>query len=180
VAILDVQPEGAHDTARQIKELGRECLVCETDVTDGFAVDHATKEVLAKFGRIDILINNAGITHPAVSILDLDLQFLEKVTNVDWKGVYLCSRRFGKEMVAQKSGAVINISSITALCPVPLAVYAPIKSAVVMLTQVLARDWAPSGIRVNAIAPGYVLTLFCRECSIPVCEILKQYSALCP
>lgn len=158
VAILDVQPEGAHGTAKQIKELGRESLVCETDVTDESAVDRATNDVLTKFGRIDILVNNAGITHPAVSILDLDLQFLEKVTRVDWKGVYLCSRRIGKEMVARKSGAVINISSITALCPVPLAVYAPIKSAVVMLTQVLARDWAPSGIRVNAIAPGYVLT----------------------
>jgi NAD(P)-dependent dehydrogenase (short-subunit alcohol dehydrogenase family) len=158
ICILDIQKGGAAKTAEQVEEMGRQALVCEADVTDVSAVDGAVNQVLERFGQIDILVNNAGITHPAVSILELDLEFLDKVTNVDWRGVYICSRRVGREMVRRKTGNVINISSITALCPVPLAVYAPIKSAIVTFTQVLARDWAPQGVRVNAIAPGYVMT----------------------
>jgi NAD(P)-dependent dehydrogenase (short-subunit alcohol dehydrogenase family) len=158
ICILDIQAQVAKETAAQIEDLGREILISETDVTDIPAVDRAVNKILKKYGRIDILVNNAGITHPAVSIVDLDLEFLDKVTDVDWKGVYICSRRVGKEMIEQKSGCIINISSITALVSVPLAVYAPIKSAIIMFTQVLARDLATHGIRVNAIAPGYVLT----------------------
>ena len=75
-----------------------------------------------------------------------------------YKGVYYCSRRAGKEMVTQKSGNIINISSIAGIIPGRLAVYAPIKSAVIMLTKILAREWAHLGIRVNSIAPGWVLT----------------------
>ncbi len=158
VAILDIDMEAAKKTASQITNLGRDVLVCEADVSKAPAVDQATNQTLERFGHIDILINNAGVTHPAVSILDLDLEFLDKVSGIDFKGVYLCSRRIGREMVRQQSGVVINISSVTALTPVPLVVYAPIKSAVLMLTQILARDWAQKGIRVNAIAPGYILT----------------------
>lgn len=158
ICILDVQTKGAQETASQIEGMDRKALVCEANVTDVSAVDRAVDQVLEKWGKIDILVNNAGITHPAVSIMDLDLEFLDKVTNVDWRGVYICSRRVGKEMIRQESGNIINISSITALVSVPLAVYAPIKSAIVMFTQVLARDLAPHGVRVNAIAPGYVLT----------------------
>jgi len=158
VAIWDINLESARKTAAEIENLGQETLVCEADVSKAPAVDIATDQTLERFGHIDILINNAGITHPAVSILDLDLEFLDKVSDVDLKGVYICSRRVGKEMVGRQSGVIVNISSITALTPVPLAVYAPVKSAVIMLTKVLARDWAQKGIRVNAIAPGYILT----------------------
>ena len=158
VAIFDINMEAANETASQIRDLGREVLVCEADVSKTPAVDNATDQTLERFGRIDILINNAGITHPAVSILDLDLEFLDKVTDVDLKGVYICSRRIGKEMVGRQSGVIVNMASVTGLVPVPLAVYAPVKSAVIMLTQVLGRDWSQKGVRVNAIAPGYILT----------------------
>jgi NAD(P)-dependent dehydrogenase (short-subunit alcohol dehydrogenase family) len=158
VSILDINLEAANGTAAQIEKLGRRTLVCEADVSKASVVDKAIDQTLRDFGRIDILINNAGITHPSVSILDLDLEFLEKVTNLDLNGVYFCSRRVGKEMVRQGSGAIVNIASIAGLTSMPLPVYGPIKSAVIMLTQILARDWAQKGVRVNAIAPGYVLT----------------------
>jgi NAD(P)-dependent dehydrogenase (short-subunit alcohol dehydrogenase family) len=106
---------------------------------------------------LDILVNNAGVTHPAQSILDLDLDLLDRVFAVDFKGVYLCSRTGGRAMLA-KGGVILNISSIAGLTPLPLPVYGPMKSAVNMLTRILAREWAECGIRVNAIAPGYVLT----------------------
>ncbi|MGC9324942.1 MAG: SDR family NAD(P)-dependent oxidoreductase, partial [Desulfomonilia bacterium] len=113
---------------------------------------------LEAFGRVDILVNNAGTTHPTQSIFDLDLEYVDRIFDVDYKGLYLCCRRAGKEMVAQGSGCVINISSIAALTPLPLVMYGPMKSAVNMLTRILAREWADRNVRVNAIAPGYVLT----------------------
>ncbi len=158
IVIFDIDMEAAKETACKIEDMGQEVLVCEADVSKAPSVDKATDQTLERFGHIDILINNAGITHPAVSILDLDLEFLDKVTDVDLKGVYICSRRIGKEMVGRQSGVIVNISSVTALTPVPLVVYAPVKSAVIMLTRILARDWAQKGVRVNAIAPGYILT----------------------
>ena len=158
IAILDVDMEAANETASQIMDLGQETLVCEADVTSPTAIDKATDETLERFQHIDILINNAGITHPSVSILDLDLDFLDKVAGVDLKGVYICSRRIGKEMVARQSGVIVNIASVAGLTSLPLAVYGPVKSAVIMLTQILAREWAQKGVRVNAIAPGYIMT----------------------
>src|SRR5208283_1636373 len=78
--------------------------------------------------------------------------------DVDLKGVWLCARRVGREMVAKGTGAMVNVASVAGLTSLPLPVYGPAKSAVIMLTQILARDWASRGVRVNAIAPGYVLT----------------------
>ena len=113
---------------------------------------------LSEMKGLDILVNNAGVSHPAQSILDLDLDLLDRVFAVDFKGVYLCSRAGGKAMLAKGGGVILNISSIAGLTPLPLPVYGPMKSAVNMLTRILAREWAEWGIRVNAIAPGYVLT----------------------
>ncbi|MEM4406281.1 MAG: glucose 1-dehydrogenase [Candidatus Methanomethylicaceae archaeon] len=158
IAILDVKRDAAEETAFMVEKEGRRALVCEGSVSDAAVVDRAVERVMKEFGRIDILINNAGVTHPAVSILELDLRFLDEVTDVDWKGVYICSRRVAQEMANNRSGAIVNIASIVAFLPVPLAVYAPVKSAVVMFTKILARDLARFDIRVNAIAPGYVLT----------------------
>jgi NAD(P)-dependent dehydrogenase (short-subunit alcohol dehydrogenase family) len=158
VAILDIDPAASHHTAAQIERLGRQALVCECDVSRAAEVDEATQRIVRTFGRADILVNNAGISHPSVSILELDLEWLDRVTGVDLKGVYFCARRIGREMVQQGSGVIINIASIAGLTPLPLPVYGPIKSGVIMLTQILARDFAEHGVRVNAIAPGYVLT----------------------
>jgi NAD(P)-dependent dehydrogenase (short-subunit alcohol dehydrogenase family) len=158
VAIWDINIQAAKGAAPEIEGKGQAVLVCEADVSKVSAVDMATDQTLERFGHIDILINNAGISHPALSILELDLEFLDKVYDVDFKGLYLCSRRIGKEMVRQHSGVIVNIASVVGLTPVPLVVYGPVKSAVIMLTQILAREWAQKGIRVNAIAPGYILT----------------------
>jgi NAD(P)-dependent dehydrogenase (short-subunit alcohol dehydrogenase family) len=158
ISILDVNLESASETAYQIRQLGRKAFICQADVSDPSAVNRAGNEILQHFGRIDILINNAGISHPAESILDLDLQHLEKVIGVNLNGLYFCCRRFGEEMVRQGSGVLINIASIAGITSLPLPVYGPTKSAVIMLTQILAKDWAKKGVRVNAIAPGYVLT----------------------
>jgi NAD(P)-dependent dehydrogenase (short-subunit alcohol dehydrogenase family) len=158
VVINDVDEPSAVQTAADIKAMNRQSLSIVADVSSAADVDLLFDKVLKTFSRVDILVNNAGVTHPTVSILDLDLAHLDRVFNVDFKGVYLCSRRAGKEMVLQKKGCIVNISSMTGVTPLPLVVYGPIKSAVNMLTRILAREWARFGVRVNCVAPGYVLT----------------------
>ncbi|MBW2636313.1 MAG: SDR family oxidoreductase [Deltaproteobacteria bacterium] len=158
VVVPDLDIEKAGETAREIEAIGKKSLVLEIDVADPDQVDSLFTKTIDAFGQIDIVVNNAGTTHPAVSILDLDLDYVEKIFNIDYKGVYLCCRRAGREMVRQKSGCIVNISSIAGLTPLPLVMYGPMKSAVNMLTRILAREWANRNIRVNAIAPGYVAT----------------------
>ncbi len=158
IVVPDLNLEAANRTAREIINLGQKSLAIEADVSYRDQVENIFNRTMEVFGKVDILVNNAGTTHPAVSILDLDLEYLEKIFAVDYKGVYLCSRRAGREMVRQKRGCIINISSIAGLTPLPLPVYGPMKSAVNMLTRILAMEWAQHNIRVNAIAPGYVMT----------------------
>jgi 3-oxoacyl-[acyl-carrier protein] reductase len=142
----------------EISKTGSECMAIVADVGDPSEVDRLVEESLASFGKIDILVNNAGITHPAISFFDLDIHFIDTVFKTNFKGVYLCSRKVGDLMREQKHGCIINISSLAGVTPLPLAVYGPMKSAVNMLTRITARELAASGVRVNAIAPGYVLT----------------------
>lgn len=158
IALFDIDAQEAQQTCTQIRGLGRSCLVCQTNVSQAEAVDEAVAKTVRELGQIDVLINNAGVSHPSVSILDLEPEWFDKVTEVDLKGVWLCARAVGKEMVDRGTGAMVNIASVAGLTSLPLAVYGPAKSAVIMLTQILARDWAARGVRVNAIAPGYVLT----------------------
>jgi NAD(P)-dependent dehydrogenase (short-subunit alcohol dehydrogenase family) len=158
VVIPDINADSAKQTSDEILKIGSKSLGLEIDITKKEQVDHLFDVTIKEFGKIDILINNAGTTHPVQSILELDLDYIDKIFELDYKGLYLCCRRAGKEMVEQQHGCVINISSIAGLTPLPLVMYGPMKSAVNMLTQVLARQWAQYNIRVNAIAPGYVLT----------------------
>jgi NAD(P)-dependent dehydrogenase (short-subunit alcohol dehydrogenase family) len=158
VVVSDIDLEKARKTVQEIERLGQKSHAMEIDVTDADQVDSLFTETIDLLGRVDILVNNAGTTHPVTSILDLSLDYIEKIFNLDYKGVYLCCRRAGREMVRQNSGAIVNISSIAGLTPLPLVMYGPMKSAVNMLTRILAREWAKRNVRVNAIAPGYVLT----------------------
>ncbi|MCX5908748.1 MAG: SDR family NAD(P)-dependent oxidoreductase, partial [Deltaproteobacteria bacterium] len=147
---------------KDIEAMGRKGLAVRMDVSAKEDVDRLAEETLKAFGKVDILVNNAGITQLPLSILDLDIETWQKVTDIDYKGTYLCSRRIGKEMVNQKSGSVINIASITGLASAPLVAYGPAKSAVIMLTKILASEWGRFNVRVNCIAPGYTLTPLMR------------------
>ena len=158
VVIGDVKVDLARKVVEEIKGTGRKGLALQADVSVKEDVDRMVDETLRVFGKIDILVNNAGISQLPLSILDLDIDTWQKVTDIDYKGTYLCSRRFGREMVRQKSGSVINISSVVGLASAPLVAYSPAKSAVIMLTKVLATEWGRFNVRVNAIAPGYTLT----------------------
>jgi len=162
IVIGDIQIEGARRVIQEVEALGRRGLAVSMDVSRLEDVDRLADETLKAFGRIDILINNAGISQLPLSIFELPVETWQRVTDIDYKGTYLCCRRIGQEMVRRKSGSVINIASIIGLASAPLVAYGPAKSAVIMLTQILACEWGPHQVRVNAIAPGYTLTPLLR------------------
>jgi len=158
VAIFGRTYERLVETVGEIEKLGGRGLAVKCDVGVLNDVEKAFDKTLEKFGRVDILVNNAGLAQPTDPITELDLSYLDSIIDTDFKGVYYCSRRAAKEMIPQKSGRIVNISSIQGLIPLPCVVYGPIKAAVIMFTRILARELAKYMITVNCIAPGYVQT----------------------
>jgi len=163
IIIGDVNKEWAQKTVEEVELIGSQGLAVKTDITIKEDVDRLAKESLELFGRVDILINNAGMAQEPRPMLEFDIETWEKVTMVNYKGVYLCSLRIGKEMVKQRAGSIINISSIVGIASAPLVAYGPAKSAVIMLTKILATEWGKYNVRVNSIAPGYTLTPMLKE-----------------
>jgi 3-oxoacyl-[acyl-carrier protein] reductase len=158
VVVAEKNPDLIDDAVAKISACGVRCLGVQADVGVLTDAERIFDTAIAAFGRVDILVNNAGIAQPTTGIVDLDLTYLDNIINTDFKGVYYCSRRAAREMGLQKSGNIINISSVHGLIPLPCIVYGPMKAAVIMFTRILARELAGQNVRVNCIAPGYVNT----------------------
>jgi 2-deoxy-D-gluconate 3-dehydrogenase len=158
VALLARSAGELAETAERIEALGRRAAILPTDVTDERAVEEAANEVLSRFTRVDILVNNAGIAHVA-PLVELELKDLRRVLDVNVVGTILCARAFGAHMVAQRSGAIINVASVAGLNGEPdLTAYCASKGAVIAFTRALAAEWARHGVKVNAVAPGWFRT----------------------
>jgi NAD(P)-dependent dehydrogenase (short-subunit alcohol dehydrogenase family) len=158
VALLARSAEELAATARMIEEMGRRVLTLPTDVTQETAVEEAAEAVVEAFGRVDVLVNNAGVAHVA-PLLELTLADLRKVLDVNVVGAILCARAFGAHMVAQRKGTVINVASIAGLGGEPdVTAYCASKGALIAFTRALAVEWARHGVTVNAVAPGYFRT----------------------
>lgn len=132
------------------------------DVTDHDAVGAAFADVVAEFGRLDVLVNNAGIQRHRF-LEDLSFEEWSAVVNVNLHGVFSCLQAAGRHMLAAGGGAIINIASVSARGSAGRAPYSSTKAAVVGLTSTAGAEWASRGIRVNAVAPGYVETGVFRQ-----------------
>ncbi len=158
VALLARSAEELAETAREVEAMGRKALALPTDVTNETAVEEAAEAVIEDFGRVDVLVNNAGIA-VAKPVLELSVAELRGVLDVNVLGPFLCARAFGGHMVAERAGRIINIASISGLIgESDLTAYAASKGALIAFTKGLAIEWARHGVTVNAIAPGYFRT----------------------
>ncbi len=160
IAIAEIRPETGKAAAEKIKEMGRKSLFIETDMSRVDSVEAMVERVLQGWGRIDILINNAGV-NVRKKAEEVTPEDFDRVVGVNLRGVYFCSQAVGKVMIRQKNGKIINIASAAGFLVrpgIPNSVYACTKAGVVMMTKALAAEWSPYNINVNAVAPGYFAT----------------------
>ncbi|OOC05996.1 short-chain dehydrogenase [Amycolatopsis azurea DSM 43854] len=155
VVIADVDARAAHELAG---ELGAEHV--ELDISDPGSVDAALTLITERFGAVDVLVNNAGLAGGGGPLVGLDIGVFDLCMRVNFRGTFLMTRAVGAHMLAAGTrGAIVNITSIGARQPTPgLGHYEATKAAVEALTRSAALELAPHGIRVNAVAPGPVLT----------------------
>lgn len=158
VAILDLDAAQAASAAADLPGGGHIGLSC--NVTDKTACAEAAEIVLGMFGRIDILVNNAGITQP-LKLMEIEPENYEAVTDVSLRGTLYMSQAVIPTMRAQKSGSIVNLSSVSAQRGGGIfggPHYSAAKAGVLGLTKAMARELAPEGVRANAICPGFIAT----------------------
>ena len=158
VVLGDLHAERGEAAAAVIREGGGDALFQRADVSLRAEAAALVGRAVEAFGRIDVLVNNAGIVHGA-EFLDLQDEDFDRVLAVNLKSAFLCGQEAARRMVAQGGGAIINMSSVNAILAIPNQVpYAVSKGGLMQLTRVMAVSLAAHGIRVNAIGPGTILT----------------------
>ncbi|HEY5698007.1 MAG TPA: SDR family NAD(P)-dependent oxidoreductase [Acidimicrobiales bacterium] len=158
VVCADRDAEGATITARQITGAGGQADSVSLDVTDAEEVEAVVQGAVERHGRLDVMANVAGIIHTS-TVLETQESDLDRLLAVNLKGVFFGCQSAGRVMVAQGSGSIVNMASAAIDQPAPrLAPYGMAKAALVQLTKVLATEIGPIGVRVNAVAPGYIVT----------------------
>lgn len=156
VVILDRAGEAARERAEQ---LGAAHLGLECDVTEEEGVAQAIARVVSAYKRVDVLVNNAGIGDQPAATLDQDVAAFERVLAVHVRGTFLVSREAARVMIARGSGSIVNVASIAGQAGIPgRNAYGAAKAGIAAMTRSMACEWARKGVRVNAVAPGYVRT----------------------
>ena len=165
VVLAEIVHETGEAAARELREAGHEVSFEPLDVTHSDQVTALADKVVREHGRIDILVANAGIAHSDKGE-DCPDAMWTRVIDINLNGVYWCNRAFGAHMLKAGSGAIVNIGSMSGIIsnkPQEQAHYNASKAAVHMLTKSLAGEWASRGVRVNAVAPTYIVTEMTRE-----------------
>ncbi len=158
VAVAARRLDTLGETRAQIESLGRRALAVEIEMTDVHSIRHAVESVEQDLGPIDILINNAGINIPC-SATEVTEEQWDQILNVNLKGAFFCAQAVARGMMARRHGKIVNVSSAAGLIPAhERAAYGSSKAGLIMLTRVLALEWASYHITVNAIAPTFVET----------------------
>ncbi len=159
VGVTARETEALHDTIEAICESGGKAEPAALDVREVGAVRDAIEDLSARLGGIDILINNAGYEEVSPS-LDVDEALWDRIVDTNLKGAFFCAQAAARLMTAAgHGGSIVNLCSLTSYVGIPTAVpYGSSKSGLLGMTRALAAEWAPAGIRVNAVAPGYFRT----------------------
>lgn len=163
VVVADQDRDGLEEVERRFIGSRLEVSTMEADVTDSRSVENVAKRTLERFGRIDILINAAGINMRR-PVLELEESEWDKTLDINLKGTFICSKVIGAAMIKQKQGKIINMGSVSSLLGHPEhSAYAASKGGVLLFTRVLAMEWAPYNVNVNAIGPAYIKTALTED-----------------
>jgi len=161
VVVADISQEDCEMVVEEIKKNGGEALAVKCDVTKKEDIDNMVKVAMERWRKVDILVNNAGICQ-FKPFLELTEEEWDRTLDINLKGYFLCAQAAAKEMVKQKNGKIINIASVASgqvgIGMATLAHYCASKGGIIAMTEALAVELAPFGIRVNAIAPGMIET----------------------
>ncbi|AZV42230.1 MULTISPECIES: 3-oxoacyl-[acyl-carrier-protein] reductase [Peribacillus] len=164
----------ANEVVDEIKALGREAMAIQCDVANSESVAEMVKATIEQFGRLDILVNNAGITRDNLLMRMKESEW-DDVINTNLKGVFLCTKAVTRQMMKQRSGRIINIASIVGVSGnAGQANYVAAKAGVIGLTKTSAKELAPRGITVNAIAPGFISTDMTDELTEEIQQAMLQ------
>ena len=174
LVISDIDLDSATETAEEVKGLGRDAIALKADVSNSAGVEEMFQAIIDKFGKIDILINNAGITRDGLLIRMKDEDW-NLVLKINLDGAFYCSRAAGKLMMKQRSGRIVNIASIVGVMGNAGQVnYSASKAGLIGLTKSSARELASRGVTVNAIAPGFIDTAMTQALNDKVKEKLME------
>ena len=159
VALLSRRLEILEEVAAEVRRRGRRAFAVSVDVTDVAEIETAVERVSEELGQVDVLVNNAGGARFLASALDTAAGGWEKTVALNLTAPFLVTQAFGRPMVERGSGSVVNVGSVAGLRHLAgMSAYSSAKGGLFAQTRALAREWAPHGVRVNAVAPGYVET----------------------
>lgn len=160
IVVADMDLKGARSVLKEVEELGAKGIAIEVNVSDEQSVATMVEKVVAEFGRIDILINNAGITQP-VAVKNMTLEDFTRILNVNLVGTFICSKAVMKVMAKNKYGRIVNLSSVSGKRGGGVyggAHYSAAKAGILGFSKALAREVVEDGITVNSVCPGLVAT----------------------
>jgi 3-oxoacyl-[acyl-carrier protein] reductase len=178
VVVADVNKKGGEETAAEIQKNGGDGYFAKLDVSNRAEIKRVVNDALEKYGKIDVLINNAGIVQDAFLSKMTEEQW-DKVIDVNLKGVFNCTQAVVEVMMNQGKGVIINTSSIAGLNGnVGQVNYAATKAGLIGMTKTLAKELGKKGIRVNAVAPGFITTPMTSNVPEKILEMMKEKTPL--
>ncbi|MGR3908351.1 SDR family oxidoreductase [Burkholderia sp. SR8] len=158
VVIGDLNAERGESVASELREAGQNVVFLPVDVASDQSIEQFAGAILESLGVPDALVNSGGILQNAVRLLEMNVAEFDRLMDINVRGTLLVSRAFGAAMCDSGKGAIINLCSMTTYRPSAQIGYAVGKAGLKTLTEVMAAEWGPKGVRVNAVAPGYTLT----------------------
>lgn len=178
VLLADFDDVGGAQTATELKAAGIDCDFIKVNVASAADVEAMFDRAIEKYGRVDILVNNAGITADGW-LTKMSEDAWERVIQVNLKGVFLCGQKAAKLMTEQQGGVILNAASVVGLYGnMGQTNYAATKSGVIGMTKSWAKELGPKGIRVNAVAPGFMMTDMMKAVPDKVLDIIREKTPL--